>query len=178
MGKFCLVGHLKVGSVGRPEIFIFLFCWPLPIEFIPQHPQSNLLQPPPPIQIIYNHLHSHSNYYIWFLTNEIQTNPFWLILLLVTFDLLILHMQNDEKWSLAWWKIVEWSIWTLTAQKPCLHIIKQSFQTASPSAFALLLYQHSFVHFDRISILNYPSCDKHKQIVIKPGLFGFVIWIQ
>ncbi len=48
MGKFSLVVTLE-GSVGRVtgNLHFFLFCQPLQIEFIPRHPQSNLLQPLP-----------------------------------------------------------------------------------------------------------------------------------
>ncbi len=102
-----------------------------PIKFI-------ATPPPHPIQIIYDPVHSHSNYYIWFLTNQSLTSPFWVTLLSVTFDLLLLRVQNDEKWSRDWWNIVGRSIWALTAQKPCLYIIKQSFLMVSPSVFALL----------------------------------------
>ncbi len=93
---------------------------------------------PHPIQFICDPLPSRLNYCIWFLTNRNQTSPFWVILLSVTFDLLMSHTQNVEKWSRDWRKIFRLSIWAATAQKPRFYIIKQSFLAASPSAFALL----------------------------------------
>ncbi len=130
------------GRVGQVigNLHIFLLCQPLQIKFIPltklTMPRSNLWRPPPSDQIIHN---PQLNYYIWFLTNQSRKSPFWVILLSVTFDLLMSHAQNVEKWSNDRQKLVGRFIWSLTAPKPCLYIIKQSFLTALPSAFALLL---------------------------------------
>ncbi len=99
MCEFCLVGGLKIGSVGRMEIFIFFYIanssWS---NLSPQPPRSNLLQHPPlpPIQISYDPLHSHSSYYIWFLTNQNRIWPFWVILLSDTFDMLMQHVQMSK----------------------------------------------------------------------------------
>ncbi len=47
MGKFCLVGHLKVGSVGWLEIFIFSTLPTPPNQSYPSNQINN-----PPIQFI------------------------------------------------------------------------------------------------------------------------------
>ncbi len=62
-----LLGWVLEGRVGRltGNLHFFYFAKPLPIEFTPQHPQTNLLQPSPHlIQIIYDPLTSQLNYYI------------------------------------------------------------------------------------------------------------------
>ncbi len=133
-GEFCLVGHLKVGSVRRLEIFIFS-TWPIPPNQMYPLNQIYCNAPLPPIESFMTPLPSQSNYYIWFLTNQESDKP------------ILSNTAVSDLWPAAvtcakWWKMVMWLMkdcWIVqTDQKPCLYITKQSFVTASPSAFTLL----------------------------------------
>ncbi len=53
MGKFCLVGCLRVGPVGQPEIFIFSILPTPPDQIYPSTPPIQFIATPPPIQIIW-----------------------------------------------------------------------------------------------------------------------------
>ncbi len=62
-----LLGWALEGRIGwaTGNLHFFYFANPLTIEFIPQHPQSNLLQPSPPqFKLCMNPLPSKLNYYI------------------------------------------------------------------------------------------------------------------
>ncbi len=108
-----LLGWEVEGRVGRAtgNLHFSYFANPSQSNLSRNTPNQIYCNPPPPIKIIYDPLHSQLNYYIWFLTHQNRTSPFWLILLSVTFDLLLLHAQNVEKWSRDWRKIFRLSIW-------------------------------------------------------------------
>ncbi len=137
--KHMVNGEILLSRVNRVTRNHFSILPTPPNQMYPSTPPIKFIATAPPIQIIYDPFHSHLNYCIWFLTNQSQTSPFWVILLSESFDLMMSHMQSDEKLSHDWQKIVGWSIWALAAQKPCLYIIKENFLMALPSAFALLL---------------------------------------
>ncbi len=66
--EFCLVGHLKIGSVGWPEFFIFSILPTSPDRIYPSTPPIKFIATPPhpEIEIIYDPLPSQFNYYIVF----------------------------------------------------------------------------------------------------------------
>ncbi len=101
-----LLGWVLEGRLSRAtgNLHFFYFAHTSLSNLSPQHLRtifSNTHPPPALDQIIHESL-SPPN---WIITFNFWTNPFWVILLSVTFDLLM-HMQNEVKWSCDWQKIV------------------------------------------------------------------------
>ncbi len=149
MCKFCLVGHLKVGSVGRPEILIFSTLPTLPngiyhlntmIKFIAILPlsDSNYLWPPShPIKLLHLIFNQSES------DKPILSNP-------AVSDVWPVYVAHAKCWKMVLWLTKDFlddPSGALTSQKPCLYIIKQS----------LLCYQYTCTF--KSNQINYYWCE-------------------